>query len=415
MENVYIVGVGMTGFGRLYDYSVKDLTRMAVNDALADAGCKKEDIQAAFFANQYQGTLEDRPMIRGPIALAAMGFERIPCMTMDNACAAGTTAFWNAINFVRSGAGDVALAVGAEKMNIPGEHEKVLKSFRTALDLDRMDEHMEAIRKMGEGVEVPPNSESEQRSFFMDIYAARARARMRDYGLTQRQIAVICAKNHYNSQFNPKAFYHKNYAVDEVLAARPICYPLTLPMCAPTTDGGAAVIVCNEGGLDRIKADRKRAIKVCACVLMMGNAYKREDPNEEVTYYAVRKAYEEAGVGPKDMNVCEVHDATAFAEVVHAEALGFCPRGEGGRFAEEGHTSLGGSIPINPSGGLESKGHPIAATGCAQLYELVTQLRGEAGDRQVANARFAIQENGGGKLNLLDEEGVVAITILQKL
>ncbi len=414
MEEVYIIGVGMTPFGKLVQYSVKDITRMAVEDALKDAGCDVGDIQGAFFANQYQSLLEGKSMLRGPINLSAMGFERIPCMTMDNACAGGTTAFWNAVNFIRAGRGDVALAVGVEKMNYPGEHEKVLETFRTALDLDHMEEHMAWIRKQSEGVEIPPDSESPKRSFFMDIYAARARARMREYGLTQRQIACICAKNHNHSQYNEKAFYRTPFTVEEVMAARPIVYPLTLPMCAPTTDGGAAVIVASREGITRLKADPRRAVKVAASVLLMGNADKREDYHEEIGCMAAKRAYEEASVGPEDMSLCECHDATAFSEVVQAETLGFCARGEGGRFAEEGNTAIGGRIPINPSGGLESKGHPIAATGCAQLYEMVTQLRGEAGKRQVEGARFAIQENGGGKINILDEEGVIAITILQK-
>jgi acetyl-CoA acetyltransferase len=243
----------------------------------------------------------------------------------------------------------------------------------------------------------------------MDIYAAFGRFHMREFGTTQRQIAAVSAKNHGHSVHNPLAQYRNAYTIDEVLAAPPITYPLTLPMCAPVSDGAAAAIVCSEAALAKL-AQRQRAIRVLASVVATGTNRRPEDVGQHLTVRAAKKAYEVAGVGPKDISVAEVHDATAIGEIIQSENLGFCAFGEGGPLAERGETTLGGRIPINTSGGLESKGHPIGATGIGQLHELVQQLRGEAGARQVQGARLAIAENGGGLYGL--EEAVAAITIL---
>jgi len=208
---------------------------------------------------------------------------------------------------------------------------------------------------------------------------------------------------------NPLAQYRNTYTIDEVLAAPPITYPLTLPMCAPISDGAAAAIVCSEAALMRM-ADRRRAIKVLASVVATGTNRRPEDVGQHITARASKLAYELAGIGPQDISLAEVHDATAIGEIVQSENLGFCAFGEGGWLAESGGTTIGGRIPINTSGGLESKGHPIGATGLGQLHELVMQLRGEAGARQVQGARLAIAENGGGLFGL--EEAVCAITLL---
>ncbi len=246
----------------------------------------------------------------------------------------------------------------------------------------------------------------------MAIYAAMCRFHMKTFGTTQRQIAAVCAKNHTNSVHNPYSQFRKPFTIDEVLAAPPITYPLTLPMCAPLSDGAAAAIVCTEAGLKRIGADKARAIKVSASVMRSFSLRTMEQPDLHVARLAANQAYEIAGLGPQDMNVAEVHDASAMGEIIQAENLGLAPLGGAGPAAERGDFSLGGRIPINPSGGLESKGHPLGATGLGQLFELVTQLRGEAGARQVAGARHAIQENGGGLQGV--EEAAVAIHILSK-
>ncbi len=412
MENVYVVGVGMTPFGKLIDVSIKAMTRDAVQGAAADAGVGVEAIQAAYFGNASQGHMEGQQMIRGQVALRAMGIGGIPVANVENACASGSTALNLAIGFVRSGEGDCALAVGAEKM-FSRDRDRMFSVFDSAWDVAQAEQIRDRLLELGEGVEVPPGTTSPRPySVFMDVYAAFARQHMKRFGTTQRQLAAVAAKNHRHSQHNPLSQYRDPYSVEEVLAAPPITYPLTLPMCSPISDGAAAAIVCSESGLKRLGIDRTRAIRVLASVLHTGSDRDPSEVEKHCTALAARRAYEKAGVGPGDISVAEVHDATAMGEVIQVENLGFCAFGDGGRLAERGDTAIGGRIPVNPSGGLESKGHPVGATGLGQVHELVTQLRGEAGARQVAGARLALAENGGGLQGI--EEAVACVTILAR-
>ncbi|PZP92968.1 MAG: thiolase [Variovorax paradoxus] len=406
---VYIAGIGMTPSGKFLDRSIKQLTADAVNAALADAGLGLADIQSAFFSNATQGVLEGQTMVRGQIALRAMGIESIPVYNLENACASASSAFNLAVQYVRSGEGDIALAVGAEKMFCT-DKARMFSVFDGAWDLSTIEANKRDLLALGEGIAPPAGSTSKAPySLFMDIYAAFGRFHMREFGSTQRQFAAVSAKNHGHSVHNPLAQYRNAYTVDEVLAAPPITYPLTLPMCAPISDGAAAALVCSKATLARL-ANRQRAIRVLASVVGTGSTRRPQDVGQHVTVKASKLAYERAGVGPQDISLAEVHDATAIGEVVQSENLGFCEFGAGGALAESGATTFGGRIPINTSGGLESKGHPIGATGLGQLHELVTQLRGEAGARQVQGARLAIAENGGGIFGI--EEAVCAITIL---
>ncbi|NNE40782.1 MAG: thiolase family protein [Marinicaulis sp.] len=410
-EEIFVVGVGMTPFGKFPELSVKDLTRMAVTGALEDAGCDRTDLQAAYFAQTTQGYLEGQVFIPGPIALRAMGIHGIPMVTIENACASGSTAFWEAINFVRSGSGDLALAVGAEKMNV-ADKKKVLGVFDSGWDIYEEGESLRLLAARSEGLEIPENDQNDApSSVFMDAYAYMSRVHMKKYGLTQRQLAAVSAKNHQHSVHNERAHFRMPFTVDEVLSARALAYPLTVPMCAPVTDGAAAAIICNSEALNRYGLDRSRAIKVLNCTLASGRDDLPEDGPNAIAR-AARNAYETAGVGPEEMSVAEVHDASAFGEIKQSENLELCPIGEGGVCAERGDTSLGSRIPINPSGGLESKGHPLGATGLGQIFELVGQLRGECGERQVENARFAIQENGGGMIKA--DEAVFVLSIFAK-
>lgn len=412
MEDIYVIGVGMTPFGRHLDKDIKSLTREATTAALADAGLQKEDLDAAFFGNTSQGHMDGQHMIRGQIALRAMGIGRIPVVNIENACASGSSAFVLACNHLRSGAGDVSLAVGAEKM-FTADKLKMFSVFDSAWDLSRAEEIRSELMKMGRGIEVPEGSTSPRPySVFMDVYAAFARSHMRTFGTTQRQMAAVSAKNHAHSVHNPLSQYRVAYSIEEVLAASPITYPLTLPMCSPVSDGAAAAILCTASALKRLNIDAKRAIKVLAAVVQSGSDRSEDDYTNHCTALASRNAYELAGVGPDDISVAEVHDATAMGEIIQTENLGFCEFGMGGVIAERGETRIGGRIPVNPSGGLESKGHPVGATGIAQVHELVTQLRGESGVRQVNGARIALAENGGGLEGI--EEAVACITILAR-
>jgi acetyl-CoA acetyltransferase len=412
MTDIYIAGIAMTVFGRHPDRSLDDLAGEALRGALKDAVCNAKDIGVAYYAGMTNGPLQGQISIPGQVVFSKNGIEQIPIFNVENACASGSSCVHLAIQSLRAGSCDVALALGAEKMNIP-DKAKAMQIFEAGWDVSRAEENFANLARMGEGVEIPPGTESEQPySRFMSIYAGLCRQHMKTFGTTQRQIAAVCAKNHQHSVHNPFSQFRKPFTIDEVLSAPPITYPITLPMCAPLSDGSAAAILCTEEGLKRIGADRSRCIRVAASVMRSFSHRSLEEYDKNVGHLAAMQAYEQAGVGPEAMSVAEVHDASAMGEIIQSENLGFVPFGGGGPAAEQGEFTVGGRIPINTSGGLESKGHPLGATGIGQLYELVTQLRGEAGDRQVEGARFAIQENGGGLQGI--EEAAVAIHILSR-
>lgn len=245
----------------------------------------------------------------------------------------------------------------------------------------------------------------------MDVYASAVRWHMATFGTTQRQLAVIASKNHFHSSMNPNAQFQKTMTVDEVLQGRPVIWPLTVPMCAPIGDGAAGAIVCSGDFLKKLKM--ARPVKILASVLGSGTNRKHDQLDRDIGVRLSGQAYNLAGVGPRDINVAEVHDATAFGELHQCESLGFCKIGEGGAFAETGATKLGGKIPMNTSGGLESRGHPVGASGLGMIHELVTQLRHEAGPRQVEGCRLALGENGGG--NIAFEEASMTIHILERM
>jgi acetyl-CoA acetyltransferase len=404
---VWIAGVGMTPFGRHTGKTVGDLTRWAVTEALSDCGTGTGTgaLDAAFFGSAAQGALEGQHMIPGQIALRAMGVQGIPVVNIENACATGASAFALAVNQVRAGAADVALAVGVERMNI-GDPERTMAVFDGAYDVADPAALAQALLDLGGEIDEPDLG---RRSVFMDIYAALARNHMRLYGTTQEQIAAVAAKNHDHAAANTRAHYRERMTVAEVLAARKLSYPLTVPMCAPVTDGAAAVVVCSRAGLQRLGASPR--VEVLASVIGTGTDRDIRTFEGHQSRLASARAYEQAGVGPVDVDVAEVHDATAFGEILQTEMLGLVPPGEGGPAALRGETALGGRIPVNPSGGLESKGHPLAASGLGQIFELTEQLRGTAGARQVDGAQIALAENGGGFHR--GEEAVTCVTVLR--
>ncbi len=405
MQRTYVIGVGMTVFGRLLDRSIKDLARAAVLEALADAGCGVEDVGAVFFANSGQGYHEGQITIRGQVALRPLGFQGIPIVNVENACASGSTAFHMAVTWLRAGQGDVALAVGAEKM-VTEDRGKAFGLFEGGWDVHDVPGNLAALRRLSAGNE--DGASPADASRFMAVYAAFAQFHMRRFGTTREQIAAVAAKNHGHSVHNARAQYRKPFTVSEILAGRPVVGPLTVPMCAPLSDGAAAAVLCSEAALHRFS--QRRSVSVLASVLRSGTERPPEALDRHVSRLAACEAYEAAGVGPEDVSVAEVHDATAVGEIIQVENLGFCDFGEGGELAVRGDTCLGGRLPVNPSGGLECKGHPLGATGLGQIYELVTQLREEAGPRQVPGARIAVAENGGGLLGI--EEAAACVTIL---
>lgn len=412
MNDIYVVGVGMTPFGRLLDKTVYDLVGQAVGLALKDAGASTADIGAAYYGTMTNGQFQGQTAIPGPIAMRRLGIEGVPVFTVENACATGSSAFNLATLALRAGSCDIALAVGVEKMNIP-DKAKMFAAFDGGWDVSTVEENKAMLLSMGESIVPPPGTMSDRPySVFMDVYAAICRNHMDRYGTTQQQIAAVAAKNHQHSVHNPLAQFQKAFSIEEVLASPPIAYPLTTLMCSPISDGAAATVLCNAEGLKRLKNAGGRAIRVLASVVQTGSSRSLDEPEKVVAHLAAKKAYAQAGVSPSDVNVAEVHDASAIGEILNAESLMLVPFGEGGPAAARGDFTVGGRMPINPSGGLESKGHPIGATGLGQIHELVTQLRGEAGQRQVDKARIAIQENGGGLFGI--EEAVVAVNIFAK-
>ncbi|NIJ37677.1 acetyl-CoA acetyltransferase [Sphingopyxis panaciterrae] len=407
MEEIFIVGVGMTRFGKHLDRSVKSLVAEAVGGALSDANAQQADVGAAVFSNITQGLMEGQHAIRGQIALRSMGFAGIPILNVENACAGGATALHQAVMMLRAGVTDVALAVGAEKMY---DEDKLKSSaiFDGGWDVHDLDAIAERLTAIGEGVSPPPGTPEGVRSPFMELYASVTRGHMRMFGTTQEHLAAVAAKNHRHSTMNPLAQYQKDMSIEDVLGAPLIAWPLTLPMCSPISDGAAAVLLCTRAALDRFVD--AAPVRLLSTVLTSGSDREWAEFDRHLCRKAADQAYNEAGIGPSDVSVAEVHDASAFAEIIQVENLGFCEVGQGGWIAARGETALGGRIPVNPSGGLESKGHPISATGLGQIYELVTQLRGRAGARQVAGARIAVAENGGGHHGV--EEAAAVVTVL---
>jgi acetyl-CoA acyltransferase len=464
MRDVYIIGVDTIKFGKHMDKSIKDLAITTATGCLKDANLTKNDIQALWFSNAGWGE-RGQMTIRGQVALKGMGIEGIPITNVENACAGGSTALHHAWYGVAGGLYDITMAVGAEKLYFSNKN-LVFFGFLGGIDIENVlsiakqlsifgltdDEkakvelfkqrYQKAANESNNGAKKAKAKESKWKEYrdrltsaivmgekigydtvwqlakmssgdhspFMDVYGYAARQHMKKYGSTVEQLAIIASKNHFNSTLNPNAQYCFEVPVEKVLSDRIVSWPLTRAMCAPIGDGSASAILCSEDMVKKLGLT-SQAVKIRASVL--GSAIRTSFDSEipEIGERLSKQAYEKAGVGPQDINVAEVHDASAFGEVVQAENLGFCPRGEGGIFAEKGETSLKGRIPINPSGGLESRGHPIGASGLAQIHELVTQLRGRAGKRQVKNAKLAMAENGGGALGT--EEAAMCVHILE--
>ncbi len=321
-DAVYIAGVGMTPFTRHLERSLEDLAMSALRDSLKDSGCDLASVGAIIYSGTTQGPLHGQFLIPGQTVLARAGVAGIPVFNVENACASASSAFHLAVQLVRAGAHDVVLALGAEKMNI-NDREKELAFFEAGWDVSRAEENLQAFAGLGRNVAIPAGSESTKPfSRFMGIYAAFGRAQMEKYGLTQRQLACVAAKNHGHSVHNPLSQFRRPFTVEEILAAPPIQYPLTLPMCAPISDGAAAAVVCSDAGFRRLGLGRTRAIRILATVVN-GPAINPEYALEKSgCHLAGRQAFEQAAIGPKEISVAEVHDATAIGEVLAVERVG---------------------------------------------------------------------------------------------
>ena len=397
MRQVAVVGAGMTRFGKHQDRSMKDLAREAVENALRAAGIEKEAIEAAAVGNAVAGLITGQECIRGQVVLREMGIGGIPVINTENACASSSTAFHLAWLYVASGMYDTVLAVGMEKLFHP-DKKKTFNAIGSAIDLELADEF--ARQMSGEQA----TGAGESRSVFMDYYANLARAHMARHGTTREQFARVAAKNHTNGSLNPHAQFQTPRTVEDILAAPLIAEPLTRMMCSPIGDGAAAVVVTTA---EKARQLTPKPVYVRASIVASSQQHAADEPG--IVTNAAQKAYTMAGIGPEEVRVVEVHDATAPAELIVYEELGLCRVGEGGKMIDDGVTKLGGRVPVNPSGGLLAKGHPVGATGVAQISEIFWQLRGEAGKRQVPGARVGLTENGGGVLG--NENAVASVHI----
>ena len=390
MRDVYIAGTGMTAFGKFMDSTVRSLAEEATAEALRDAHAAPGDIEMAFFSNATAGILTGQEMIRGQVALRNTGILGVPIVNVENACASVLRILLGSHGGRLRGPVDIALAIGSEKLTHP-DKMRSFAAIGTAVDLDNVVGAREALTRtlLGMGSEsVPPPGEAKKKdgggkSPFMDVYAGMTRHYMEQSGATVEDFARIAVKNQGNGKLNPKAQYGGDITVEEVLASRQISGPLTLLMCSPIGDGAAALVLCSEEAARRLGAE---TVRVRATTLVSGR--DRGPGDAGAVERAVARAYEAAGVGPEDLDVVEVHDAAAPAELMIYEELGLCGPGEGPKLLASGETALGGRVPVNPSGGLLAKGHPIGATGCAQLVELADQLRGRAAPARSREPRW---------------------------
>lgn len=383
MSDVYIVGVDMIPFGRFPHRTVPDLAAEAALLALADAGIGIRDIDAVYCGN----LIESMHMI-GQRMLKIIGLTGVPVTNVANACATGATAFRDGVISIQAGVHDMVLAVGVEQLG---------------------------RGLLGGGAEDDFNPEGVFGSMSNPaMFAKQGMEHTAKYGTTFEQFAKVAVKNHHHATLNPKAMYRKETPLETVMSSEMISYPNTKLMCSANVDGAAAAVIASESTVDRLGL-RARAVRVRASILT-SSPYTEfgltiSDFNA-ATQLAANRAYEQAGVGPEDIDLVELHDCFATAELVHYENLGLCGEGEAGALIDSGATQLGGKIPVNVSGGLLSKGHPLGATGIANLYEISCHLRGVAGDRQVENARLGLAHVCGGAP---DTTAACAVHILEKV
>ena len=362
-----IVGIGMIPCGKHPERSLIDMGAEAAFLALKDAGIKPEQVEACFFGNVLGSRLFG-DFTMGQHVFWEVGINQVPVVNVENACTSGSTALYLGFNMIAAGQAEVVLVTASEKMYVPemGLVDSGSAELGTLLGL------------------VAPAT-----------FGIRARRHMEEFGTTEKQMALVAVKNRSHAQLNPFAQFREPVTVEEVLASPMVADPLTRLQCCPIADGAAAAVLCSPAMAKRLG----RAVNIEAVVLASGDYANPQDlVRWETVRRAGRLAYEKAGIGPEDLDVVECHDAFTITEIIDYEGLGFCKPGEGGKLVEEGYTRFDGGLPVNVSGGLLSRGHPVGASGLIQLVEIVTQLRGEAGARQVQGARIGMVHNMGGDM-----------------
>ncbi len=411
-NDVYIAGIGMTRFTVHLDKTHHELCALALDDVLKDSGIDKESIECAFFSNSAWGHFEGQHGIRGQCALRPYGLLGIPIINVENACASASTALYSGYMAVKSGEFDVVLCLGVEKIAHPDKN-LVFSAFTSGFDTTNLDDTFNLYEKLSNEFKITvPQDDGLGKSKAMETYGVMSRWHMSKYDSTQEQLAKIAVKNRLNGSLNPLAHWQEPITLEKVLNDRPISYPITRPRCAPIGDGAAAAIIVSERIKPRLNIPG--SVKIRSIAHTSGYAKRSFEESEDIGERLGKIAYEKAGLGPEDIDIAEVHDATVYGELHQTEALGFTPEGTGGEFIDSGKSALDGVMPINTSGGLLSRGHPVGASGLAQIFELVTQMRGNADKRQVPKkVKIALAENGGGVLTL--EEASMTITILENM
>jgi acetyl-CoA acyltransferase len=390
VSRVLIAGIGMTQFGRFPGRGIRSLAVAAIDEALTDAGIPARDVNRIFFGNAVAGIVAQQEMIRGQVALRHHPLGSTALVNVENACASGGSALNLAFEAVAGGRAEVVLAVGAEQLN----HEDRARPFnalRGSTDIDEI------------GESVP--GETPSKSILMDYYAGVARRYLEEYGAKPEDFARVAVKNRRNAAYNALAHFREPQTIEDVMGSRMIADPLRLAMCAPTTDGAAALVLCSQEYSRRL---RRKPVH-----LVTSHIAAKPGPDRGPVGPAAKAAYEASGIGPHGFDLIELHDAAAPAELLQYAEIGLCKEGEAHYLIREGRTDLPGATPVNTSGGLLSRGHPLGATGCAQVVELCLQVRGEAGRRQVENARVGLAINGGGWLD--GTYALAVATVVQRI
>ncbi len=392
MREVAIIGVGAHPTGRFLEKPLKALAYPAIWNALDDAGVSVADVNVAYIGNSLGGLLTGQEGVRGQVVLQHSGLTGIPVVNVENACASAMTALRGAWLEVASGVADVALAVGVEKMNV-GDSARSIGALSADSELDLAEMGMQ----------------------FTATYAIHpkinVKSRMQEYGWTASDLAKPAVKNSYNGSLNPLAQHQRRLTIEEIVQSRVIADPLTLLMCSSISDGAAAAVLCSTDLATRFTG--KTPVRIASCMLRSGIYRLPGDDRPDSATMCAFAAYEKAGIGPEDLDAVELHDAMAPAELILYERLGLCAPGEGPRLIDEHVTTLDGRVPVNPSGGLCSRGHPVGATGLLQVCELVWQMRGEAGPRQIKpRPKITMAQNQGGLL-LGQDSAAYGVTILK--
>lgn len=362
----------MTRFGKQMERSSRELAEEVVAGVLRDAELRPADIDACYVGNAVSGLMTGQESIRGQVVLRNTGLLGVPIVNIENACASSSTALYLGRQAIAAGEHECVLVLGYEKL-YDEDRQKSFRAFNASMDLEEMQRR---FPRGGEG-----------RSVFMDLYASFSEQAPADGGSDVEALGMVSVKNHHHGALNPLSQFQEEVSLEKVLSSRRIAGPLTLLMCSPLSDGAAALVLSS-------RPPNGRPVRIAASVLTSGRGDDRSKP--DAVTRAARAAYEKAGLGPADLDVVELHDATSIAELQLYEELGLCGTGEAPRLVLDRDTWLGGRLPVNPSGGLLARGHPIGATGAAQVVELTWQLQGRCDQRQVPDARVALAQNGGG-------------------